>query len=268
MKLDDTAKIVAIFSAVVTAVIGIAGYVGNQRLQALQSELSTLTGTEKSMGIEKMRYDTSSRLMADFSIPLARSFALQFGSEGQGGRKVFMPEALSGEFSASLQGWESRKGLMTGNACAAEGLKARQIVTLVLTNIGNADATDIVLTVRQKSSPHPDPRTGWQERSGQQPIGYDSLLAASAAWRKTDIPLDALRGTGSPEAARRPLQVVLASVSGTTSLFGSILVPVTVSWTDSVSKERQSLPVYAAQTSAIRASLLGAEIGTANSACR
>ena len=207
--------------------------------------------------------------MVDFSIPLARSFALQVAGEDRAGRKILMPtDALGREFSMTVKGWEGRRGLMTGQGCEAEGLKARQVVTILVTNIGSTDATDVRLKARQKQSPSSDPRIAWQEHARGQPVGYDNLLAVRDGWREVDLPLDTLRGMSSPEATRTPLQLVLASVSGTTSLYGTVLVPIEISWTDGVSRQRQTLPIYAAHTSEIRANLLGAEIGSLGSACR
>lgn len=265
MKLDDTAKVVAIFSTVITAAIGAAGYVGSLKLNALQTQLARLGTTAKTMEVDKQRYDLSARLMVDFSVPLARSFALQPREGEEATRKVLMPtDALADEFGQVTDRWADRRGLMTGEACRTEGLAARQVVTLLVNNIGSTDADDVRLTVREKASPHADPRLAWQEGG----VGYPGLLDASRGWKTTDIALEPLRGLASPAGTRVPLQVVLASVSGTRSLFGTILVPMAISWTDSVSRQRQSLSIYPAHIAELRASLLGAEIGTAGSACR
>lgn len=268
MKLDDTAKVVAICSTLVTAVIGVAGYVSGRRLQALETRLTELTTASKRMDVQKQQYDASARLIADFSVPLARSFALQ-AEDLLAGRKVLMPdESLGREFAAMVGGWEARRGLMTGSACRSEGLKARQVVTLVVSNIGTTDATDVRLTVRRKGAPGSDPSVPWPADGAGARIGYDNLLAASSGWTRAELPLDNLRGQGSPEASRSALQIVLASVSGTSSLYGTVLVPMELSWTDRVSQERQVLPIYPAHVGELRASLLGAEIGSLGAACR
>lgn len=269
MKLDNTAKVVAIFSTVVTALIAIAGFVGNQRLQKLQLDVNTLTKSDKAMDVDKKRYDYAARLTVDFSLPLARSFALQAADQQAVGRRIAIPKPLDSELMDLMRNWRQRKNLMTGKACQSEGLSARQIVTLVVGNIGSTDATDITLTLRRKRAPGPGSGDPWSERDGTgAAVGYDELAGPSARWETVEQPFGTLAGLGSPEANRVPLQIALASVSGTRSLFGTVLVPLKISWTDSVSNRRQSLPIYSEHAAELRASLLGAEIGSLRESCR
>lgn len=157
---------------------------------------------------------------------------------------------------------------MTGKACQQEGLKARQVVTLVIGNIGNADALDIRIKAMEKASPFGDPAKRWQEPSETGGVlGYYDLLSASKGWTSTELRIGDLRGLGSPEEARVREKVVLASVSGASDLFGTILVPIEISWYDNVTKTRQSLPIMQSLAPALRADLLGAEIGSLGSAC-
>ena len=274
MKLDETTKVVSIISVVVGLIISVAGYFANLKLQSLQESVSKLNITDKEMDVSKKEYDLSARLMIDFSLPLARSFALQY-SPGQSnkepaGRHVSMATSeIAEEFAKVLGGWEKRRGLMTGQACHEEGLKARQVVTILVRNIGHADATDITIKAMQKKSPSNDPTKPWQELSNKDTaLAYYDLLSAKDGWSSISIPVRSLRGMSSPAEHRIPEQIVLASVSGTRSLFGTVLVPIEISWSDNISKKRQIIPIISAHAAALRADLLGAEIGSIGSACR
>lgn len=274
MKLDDTTKIVSIVSVVVGLMLSVAGYFANRKLQSVQDNLSKLNVADKQMDVAKKTYDLSARLTMDFSLPLARSFALQYPPDeadaAQAVRNVSFPtNDIAREFARVLPGWRTRKGLMTGKACQSEGLKARQVVTLILKNIGNTDAVDVTIRAMQKKPGFDDPARSWQERSPTgAPLAYYELLSARDGWQSVDISLASLGGLGSPAGERVPQQVVLASVSGTTSLFGTVLVPVEVSWTDDVSKRRQTQPILRAHAAELRADLLGAEIGSLGSTCQ
>lgn len=271
MKLDDSTKMISILSGVVAVFISISTFISGAKLQAIQKSINSLSVQDKQMDVSKKSYDLSARLTADFSLPLARSFALQYASGTPvTGRHISMPtDALSREFAQVMGGWASRKGLMTGHACQTDGLMARQVVTVIVKNIGSTDAIDVVMTARQKTSPMNTPSAAWQERApGGGTVGYDGLLSAQDGWTEISIPLGALHGSSSPPEDRMPLQVVLASVSGSTALFGTVIVPVSISWTDEVSKRRQSLPVLESHAAELRSDLLGAEIGSLSSACQ
>lgn len=275
MKLDDTTKIVSIVSAAVGVMIAIAGYFMNAKLQAVQESLSKLNVSDKQMDVAKKEYDLSARLTTSFSLPLARSFALLYApdeTEGQPehpeGHISMASSALADEFAQVIAGWRSRKGLMTGGACQAEGLKARQVVTLVIRNIGHSDAVNVVIHAKQKRSPTTDPHAPWKAVSASgATLGYYDLLSAKDKWEDVDVPLVTLHGLDAPAANQTAEQVVLASVSGTTSLYGTILVPVAISWTDNISKRAQTEEVLSAHAAELRADLLGAEIGSVGSAC-
>lgn len=274
MKLDETAKVASIISVVVGLVLSVAGYFANSKLQSLQASVSKLNVTDKEMDISKKAYDLSARLMIDFSLPLARSFALQYSpgasnKEATGRHMSMATSDIAEEFAKVLGGWEKRKGLMTGQACQEEGLKARQVVTLLVRNIGHADAVDISIKALQKKPPNADPTKPWQELSDKgTALAYYDLLTAKEGWSPVNIPVGSLLGMSSPVEHRIPEQIVLASVSGTRSLFGTVLVPIEISWTDNISKSRQTAPIMSAHVAALRADLLGAEIGSIGSACR
>jgi len=275
--LDTTAKIASVVSVVVGLAISVGGYFANAKLQAanlklqsLQESIGKLTVADKEMDVAKKAYDLSARLTTDFAVPLARSFAIQYGQKDRTSQHVSFPTSpLLQEFTTVLGGWESRRGLMTGKACEQEGLKARQVVTLMVRNIGHADARRVSIKARQKSSPLPDPTARWQEMSAaSKPLGYYDLLSATTGWSTIEVPMPDLRGRSSPETERVQEQVVLASVSGTTALFGTVLVPMEISWTDDITRTTQSLKVLDTHAAMLRAELMGAEIGSLGSACR
>jgi hypothetical protein len=271
MKLDDTAKIVTIVSGVVAAMISAAGFFANAKLQSLQNSINELKVADQAMDTSKKAYDLSARLAVEFSLPMARSFAVQYAESTSGDhktRRMLMPPGdLSQEFSQVLVGWGDRRGLMTGKPCEQEGLAARQVVTLVVKNIGGADAENIVLKVKQKRSPYPNPATAWRETAAGGAWGGRDNLTAANGWTDVSIPIGSVRGLGSPVEDRTPVQVVLASVSGRTALFGTVLVPTEISWDDNVSKKRQSAPIMSARAAELQADLLGAEIGSLRSTC-
>ena len=275
MTLDNTTKVVSIVSVVVGLMLSVAGYFANAQLQSLQASITKLSVADKDMDVAKKSYDISARLTAEFSLHLARSFAIQYSQfnskKDQGGERILFPTTdLANEFTKVLAGWQSRQGLMTGKACELEGLKARQVVTLVVKNIGNADASEIRIRAMWKASPVDDPAKRWQEKSpqGGDVLGYYDLLSATTGWKSDEFPIGDLRGLSSPENVRIPEKVVLASVSGASDLYGTVLVPVEISWYDDITKKRQTLPILQSLAPALRADLMGAEIGRVSSACK
>jgi hypothetical protein len=274
IKLDETAKVVSMVSVAVGMMIAVAGYFTNQKLRSLDEGVRELEETAKQMEVSKATYDLSARLTTEFSLPLARSFAEQYidttGVEHRNPSVLIPTSDLMREFELTIPDWKGRRGLMVGNACDQEGLKARQIVTLLIKNIGHADAVEVRIAAKQKASPYNrDPRRGWQEVSDNRKVlGYHDLLSASSGWTTVNLDIEELRGQSAPPEDRNQIQVVLASVSGTTMLFGTVLVPITISWTDRITKERQTQQVHRSHTSALRHSLLGAEIGSLSSSCR
>lgn len=283
MKIDDSTKIISMISVIMGMMISAAGYFADQkiqaaeqklqsaglRLQSLEASINELKITEKTMDISKKEYDLSARLMVDFSLPLARSFALQYFSGASLTDKlhknISIPKELASEFTEVLPGWKKRKGLMTGSACRSEGLKTRQVVTLRVRNIGHTDAINIILHAKQKKSPHKSPKKSWQELSNEKPLSYSDLLLSTNEWERIIIPIKTLHGQGTfgnENIDMMEEQIVLASVSGTTSLFGTIIVPLEVSWTDNISKKTHTLPILSSNASRLRQDLIGAEIGS------
>lgn len=272
MKLDDTVKIVSIVSGVVAVIVSAAGFVVNARLQDLQASINKLGVQEKTMDVSKKAYDLSARLSVEFAAPLARSFATQYAESmadpSKRVRQISMPTQIAPEFSQVLGGWEGRRGLMTGEACnPAVGLKARQVVTLVVQNLGQTDAKNVVLKVKMKRSPRGAPLLTWEDPSAGGVWTGKADLTAAGGWADAEVPIGHLPGAGSPAEARKPVQVVLASVSGRTWLYGTVLVPVSIAWTDDISPQPHSEPVIAAHATQLGADLLGAEIGSVRSAC-
>jgi hypothetical protein len=277
MQLDSTAKVVSIVSVVVGVFVSLAGWYTGNRIQSAQADLGKLIKEEKQvnvdkghMELQKSMYDESARLSAEFSVPLARSFAVQYrrylDAKDQSPERYVVPAGLSGEITAMWPTWEKRVGLMTGQACEPEGLLARQIIVLVLKNLGRVDAVDVVLTAMEKRSPAGEPSRAWHERGPAGALSYDALLSAQG-WARRELPLPDLHGTGAPAAERRPYKVVLASVSGRTTLYGTVFVPVEIAWSDRVTKQRQKQALIEPHAAALNADLSGAEIGRVGSLC-
>jgi len=267
MQLDTTTKIVGLISTIVGVMISVAGYYTNLKLQSLETRLKTLDEVDKGMDISKKEYDLSPRLTTEFLIPLARSFAAEYNDElkrtGTNSRIAIPMSALSEELQVTMPNWANRKGLMTGNACESEGLKARQIITLVIKNIGQTDASDITIKALYKSSPHKSPAQSWQEMSNNKAIPYYDLRSSNDGWKSITFPVSDLRGQSSPESSRNEAQIVLASVSGAATLFGTIIVPIEISWKNRITNKQESQSIFKSELSHLRFSLLGAEIGTA-----
>ncbi|MEP7141355.1 MAG: hypothetical protein ABI707_00735 [Ferruginibacter sp.] len=266
MKLDTTTKIVTLVSVIVGIMISTAGYFGNMKLQSLESRLKSLDEINKGMDVSSKAYDLSPRLVAEFQLPLARSFAEEYSNRASNTRNnisILIPtSALMNEFGSNIPNWKSRKGLMTGNACK-EGLKARQVITLIVKNIGHADAIDIKIKAIQKASPYSEPAKGWQEMLDNNPVPYYDLQSLKGGWTTIVFPVTDLRGQSSPEIDRNEAQIVLASVSGATTLFGTVLVPVEISWTNKITNKLETRRILESEIPKLRSALLGAEIGTA-----
>jgi hypothetical protein len=271
MKLEDTSKIVSIISVIFGILASTAAFLKNSEAQALESQLKELDSINKRIDISKKAYDTSSRLTAKFELPLARSFAEQYMDKANTSESVkfsILTIELSKELQKTIPQWKSRKGLMTGKPCEQEGLNARQVITILIKNIGFADASEVSVTAISKASPYADPTKGWQQASAEKtPIAYYDLHAVKNGWTTITFPVEDLHGQSSPEEDRNEIQVVLASVSGTTTLFGTVLVPLEISWTDKMTNTRHRQPILDSQIAKVRSALLGAEIGSLRSAC-
>lgn len=279
MQIDSAAKLATIISVVVGVFMSLSSWYTGRKIQESQDQVSELIKKEKSIGVDKgqmeldkLRNSEAAKLSAELTAPLARSFALQYKTYTQDkdrlNERFVLPGNLAPEIEAMYPAWANRQGLMVGRACEAEGLLARQVVVLVLKNVGKVEATDLVLTVLEKTSPMQDPAKAWYESPGpgMQPMGYDALARVNG-WTKTEIPLPTLRGTDMPEAERYHLKVVLASLSGRSTLYGTILVPLQITWSDPVTKQIQHLDLLARQGAMLNAELTGAEIGRVGAIC-
>ena len=272
MKLDETTKIVSTISVIVGLMITLTGYLANKKLQQVQTELTTLNSREKQMDVQKKEYDMSARIAADFDLPLARSFAARLVQPDSAAaesalRPLFPNEDLARELHELAQQWNGGNRLMTGEACTS-GLTVRQIVLLTLRNVGSADATDVVLIATVKNGSPDSSSRAWRENAAGKTLAYYELPGEAPGWREVSFKLEPLGGASSPEAARKPQQLVMASVSGPSSFYGTAIVPQTVTWTDAITKEQHSQPVLGANVMRLKSDLVGAEIGKPTSACR
>ena len=280
MQLDAAAKIASIASVVVGLVISIGGWYANRQIQASQEKMGVLLEEQKRTEIDKAKLENrksqdaeTARLTAELSAPLARTFAVQYknfldAKEDQRERYV-LPPSIANEIKTMWPLWNDRIGLMTGDACASAGLLARQVVVLLIKNVGRVDAVDLTLTVLEKASPTSNPGNAWSHRpaGAAAPLAYDELATASD-WAQRKISLPAVYGTQTPEADRKALKVVLASVSGRTTLYGTALVPVEISWSDKVTGTTQHQKLLEVQGPMLNAELAGAEIGRVTATCR
>ena len=269
MKLDKANQVVTIISVVFGIVVSIFGFFANSRANALEEKLKYLDASEKNIDINKKEYDASPNIMAKFELPLARAFAEEYLTDSQNIKFIFPTTELSSELQQSIPNWQQRRGLMTGEPCKEQGLKARQVVTLLLKNIGYADAVDISITAKSKASPVGNPQTGWHEYSNNKTeLAYCDLNTTTKDWKTITFPVDHLYGQSAPEKDRNEIQVVLASVSGRTTLYGTVLVPIEISWTDKMNNKRKTEQIMNSQITKIRTALKGAEIGSLSSPCQ
>ena len=278
MKLDSTAKVASITSVAVGVFVSLSGWYMGQRIQESQEALAHLIQEEKKITVEKGQMDVrksandeSARLSVEFSVPMARSFALQYKTwlenKEQSRDRYVVPAGLSDEIAAMWPTWANREGLMTGKACEPEGLLARQIVMLVVKNIGRADAVDVKLIVQVKRSPMGQPARAWRESGPTGPVSYDKLTSLRDGWDTVELKIPDLRGTSTAEADRKQHKVVLASVSGRSALYGTVIVPIRISWEDRVTKQRRDEMVLEPNAATVNAELMGAEIGRIGSLC-
>ena len=268
MQLDTTTKVVTLVSVIVGVMISLAGYFTGLKLQALDERLKSLDERDKNMDLASKDYNLSPRLVTEFYLPLARSFAEEYTHRTDTPSQpttILLPiTALVNEFSLTIPKWKSRRGLMTGQACQAQGLKTRQVITLMIKNIGHADATQVTIKALLKPSPHPQPTTGWQQLGANHaPLPYYDLSESTSGWKLISFKVPDLRGQSSPEKSRNQAQVVLASVSGATTWFGTVLVPIEISWTNKITHRPEVQRIMETEIPKLRFSLLGAEIGTA-----
>jgi hypothetical protein len=272
MKIDDTTKIVSTISVIVGLMITLTGYLANKKLQQVQTELTSLNQKEKAMDVQKKEYDMSARISADFDLPLARSFAarlVQSESTETAStlRPLFPDENLGRELHELARQWNGGNRLMTGEACTS-GLTVRQIVLLTLRNVGSADATDVVLVAAVKNGSPESSSRAWRETVSGKTLAYYELPGASPGWREERFKLEPLGGASSLEAARKPQQLVMASVSGPSSFYGTAIIPKEITWTDAITGEKHAEPVLGANVMRLKSDLVGAEIGKPTSACR
>ena len=271
MKIDEATKIIAGISAAVGIIISVAGFFANTKIQVIQQAIQELNIKDKQVDISKRNYDLSARLSIDYSAPLARSFALQFSTNEENRTKyntyiMFPISQISDELGDLIVQWRQRKGLMTGKACEREGLKARQVVLIKIKNIGNATAENVIMKVNQGSPQSAIKGTPWNIKSTDGiVVPYADLAGRIDEWKDINIPIGRLFGLDSQEKERLTHQIVLASVSGSTDLYGTVLFPLELSWTDSITNENKLVRL---DVSYLRNDLLGAEIGSLSSACK
>ncbi len=278
MELDKSAKVASIASVLVGALVSLTAWYTNIRIQGSQDNLASLIQKEKEVSVKKSEMELrkteiieSSRVVAGFSVPMARSFALQYEAwlfgKPKGKFQYVVPDRLSPEIMAMWPSWADRKGLMTGKPCEAEGLLARQVVLLDLQNEGRGDAIDVRLEARLKRSPSVSPSTGWREGGARGPLAYSELGTINSGWEAVELRLPDLAGSAATDATRMGYRVVLASVSGRTVLYGTVIVPVSVSWQDRMTQQRHKEPVLEPNAAILNAELTGAEIGQMRDLC-
>lgn len=290
-RLDNTTKIVSIVSVSVGLMLSVAGYFGNRKLQELQTSIAQLNVAKGNIDVAKGQLDISkgamevsekqyllaARLAVSFSTPLAKSFALDVSQCGADqaclGQRISYPTTeLGNEFTIAVPRWRERKGLMTGDKCSREGLHARQVVLLGVRNIGYADAQNVTIRFIRKASPHPSPLQPWFEPSANgEAIAYYDLPPTSRGWISETVSIDVVRGASSPEKDRVEEQLVMASVASARELYGTILVPVEITWTDALTGKAGSMPVMQGQQPRLRKylgnHLGGSEIGNLGDSC-
>lgn len=278
MELDPSAKVASIASLLVGVLVSLTSWYTNLRIQGSQDELAELIAKEKALSVKGSERELrrteaieSSRVVAGFSVPMARSFALQYrlwlDEKPNSKLQYVVPEALSPELMALWPAWAERRGLMTGRPCEAEGLLARQVVLLELQNEGRGDAVDVVLEARLKRPPAGPSPAAWRETGARGPVAYSELGQASAGWEAVALRLPDLPGSTAADATRKGYRVVLASVSGRTALYGTVLVPVRLSWKDRMTQEARSEAVLERHAAVLNAELTGAEIGQMRDLC-
>jgi hypothetical protein len=298
MKISETTKVVTLISGIVAIFISIGGFILDWRLKLAEQHLNEVKqGIEQAnatieqntklllassevkqkeveteaarMANEKREFELSARLKAHFILPLARTFAVDYKSNSAG--FAIPTSTLADELKKVLPLWESRKELMTGKACSTEGLAARQIISLTISNIGIADANELEITLSERQSQSVDSTSYWQELSeDKRPLPYYDLSQAAPApgWKRISVPLHSLYGSLSAGSLDSSIVVVLASVSGSTHFYGSVYVPIELNWTDSITKKKQTLLVMDTQGATLRSGLVGAEIGSVAGSCR
>jgi len=270
LNLDNTSKVVSIVSVVVAVIVSIVGFFSTRKANQLQEKIQHLEATNKELENSKEVYNTSPRITAKFDLLLARAFAEEYMTKAEKGEtvKYLLPtKEISRELIKTIPNWKRRRGLMTGEACGTEGLKARQVVTLLIKNIGFADATDVKITAKQKICPSENPLKGWYEFSaGHDELGYPFLQSTIKDWPTVTFAVEDLLGQGSPKNDINEVQVVLASVSATT-LFGTVLVPVEISWKNKMNLKQESQQISDNLFSRVSSDLTGAQLGNLGSIC-
>lgn len=162
---------------------------------------------------------------------------------------------------------------MTGDACTQEGLRARQIVTLDVRNVGLTDSEEAPIDLWFKVGPSGEAQ--WQELGDKKAVAYTDLLAVATpahGWRKTQFKVPPLLGTrsmaGQKGSGKDSAKLILASTATGVYFYGSVFLPVEISWTDRITQQSRREPIMSALGSTIVASLGGASLFRSNSACK
>ncbi len=300
--LDNTMKTVSLISAVMAVLVSAASFFIDSRLKASDAELravkqsveeadnktraaiarleadakmlvaqaqvraATVETAAAEMKNKKDEFELAARLQVSFGLPLARAFAINFSTHNQ---DFAMPTTeFSDEIRKVLPGWQARKELMTGDACGPQGLLARQVITLEIRNVGATDAENITVRFVQKATPHAESTKGWQEMSPQRkPVQYYDIIQDGSGWKSFDMIVRNLPGSRNADKTKSAFTVVLASVSGGTWFYGTVFVPVEISWSDPVTNKRQTAQIIEPEKPMLRSGLTGAEIGSVRSTC-
>lgn len=244
MTISEATQIIAGTSTVVAMLLSVATFYGNRQIQGLQAKLQSIETDTKKLELQKMEYSSSSRIIIDYAAPLARSFAVQLEKDRsttpQLSETMFVAEELP---KSLIHDWATRNGLMTGDACGQEGLKARQVVGIRLRNIGNTAALDVRVAAKLGLPKNPDKDGLWkvQLADGSSVPYADLSREGMDGWADHQFSIGALQGMDTAAVDRKVTQLVLARVSGATDLYGSVAVPPKVIWTDAVTKKAMFL---------------------------
>ena len=264
MKIDDGTKVLAAIGSVIALILTVLNYFTGRKVEDLQNSVQRLTVQAKEFDILQSKYDKSSKIFVELTAPLAKSFAELYAKDGKqmGMRSnaMLFPTEIASEFKDLIPQWMNGRGLMTGEACKPPGLRTRQVVVMRLTSIGYAAAEEVVLRVRQGVPPAGSELTApWGAQYGGKIIGYAGIEPHISAWKDVQVDLGQLLGNDVKDRVSSSIQVVLARVSGSQEMYGTVLYPMSLSWTDSVTKERRTISKI--DMSRLSSDLIGGDIG-------
>jgi hypothetical protein len=210
----------------------------------LDNKLKKLEVEQKSQEIEKSK----SRIEKEFLVLNAKVLANRIDAKNV--RIIWPDQEIQDDMMLFVNSWREANKLMLGSS--QRGLFLRQVVCLRLINYGGAPARNVVVTISKKSFSNTD--------EGDV-LNQPYYKINTGGWTEKSIPIQDLMEKDFEDKLKTEILIPLAHISrrgdGYFRYFGSMAVPVKVTWHDNqdVPKKPYSFQIDVSQESILKSDL-------------